>query len=67
MVFTKGKLCLTSPTAFYDKMTRFVVRGDKWMEKFQKAFDMLSHINLVSKLGCYNLDSWTAVLDLGWE
>lgn len=26
---------------------------------FSKVFDMPSHNNLVSKLGCYNLDSWT--------
>lgn len=31
MVFTTGKSCLTNLIAFYDKITSYVVRREKWI------------------------------------
>jgi len=60
--FTKGKSCLTNLIAFYDDMTIWVDEGravDVVYLDFSKAFDTVSHNNLLGKLRKRGLDEWT--------
>jgi len=53
---------LTHDTAFCDKMAGSVNERKAVSViylYFNKAFDIISHSILVSKLGCYGLDVWT--------
>lgn len=59
--FTKGKSCLTNLIACY-KMAGSVDKGrtlDAIYLNFSKAFNIVSHNSLVSKLGHHGLDRWT--------
>uniref|UniRef100_K7EYL3 Reverse transcriptase domain-containing protein n=1 Tax=Pelodiscus sinensis TaxID=13735 RepID=K7EYL3_PELSI len=60
--FTKGKSCLTNLISFYDEVTGSVDVGksvDVIYLDCSKAFDMVSHNILASKLSECGLDKWT--------
>ena len=60
--FTKGKSCLTNLIAFYNDMTGWVDEGktvDVVYLDLSKAFDTVSHNNLIGNLRKCGLEEWT--------
>ena len=60
--FTSGKSCLTNLVAFYGDVTASTNKGretDVVCVGFSKAFDMVLHNNILSKLERYGSDEWT--------
>jgi len=61
-VFMKGRSCLTNLISFSDKITHLVGEGkavDVVSLDFSKAFDTISHSNLLEKLATCGLESYT--------
>jgi len=67
--FTKGKSCLANLVAFYDGMTSWVDEEravDVVYLDFSKAFEPVSHNNLVGKLRKCGLDEWSVRWTENW-